>query len=193
VGRTGRVTLDGRIASVGFASGDRFVVGLWDDGPLGPMVDVMWARPDGERRLLAPRRDVAEWVASIYRFESVEVVGFEVDAGERRIDLRAGPVHLQLLAGRRLPVFGARPTWFTRWLEGPIARLALGVSTFGVTASGHREWYQARSLRWISDARAAVDGTGLGPWGPVSPPVGVGFSEPPTRPSLVRLRTVLEG
>jgi hypothetical protein len=183
------LVLDGRIGSVGFASGHRFVVGLWDRGPLGPMSDVMWAFPDGERRLLAPTGAVAELVASVYRFDAVEVVPFTVWSDPTRVELRAGPVRVLLLAGRAWPVFGPRPRWFTRRIEGPLARRLLGVETYGVSSGGRPEWYQARSVRWLLDARATVDGRDQGRFGPVRPPVGVGFSEPPARPSLVRLRT----
>jgi hypothetical protein len=47
--------LDGTISNVAFASGDRFVVGQWARSPIGPMNDVMWARPDGTRVLLVDR------------------------------------------------------------------------------------------------------------------------------------------
>jgi len=39
----------GRIVSAGFASGDRVAIGDWDDGPLGPVADVMVARPVARR------------------------------------------------------------------------------------------------------------------------------------------------
>src|SRR3954447_6760222 len=69
-----RVELVGHIGAAGFASGDRVVVGSWTSGPVGPMTDVMWARPDGERVLLAPSEPAASFIASVYRFDRVDVV-----------------------------------------------------------------------------------------------------------------------
>jgi len=64
----------GRIAGWGTASGTRVVVGRWDASPFGAFADVMVERPDGERVLLAPSRDVAELVAATYRFDRVVLV-----------------------------------------------------------------------------------------------------------------------
>ena len=77
------VELAGVIASAGFASGHRIVVGSWKRGPLGPMNDVMWARPDGTRVLIAPSAEVAEFVTSIYRFD--EVVIDDVFVGQAQV------------------------------------------------------------------------------------------------------------
>ena len=42
----------GRILSSSFESGDRIVVGDWEDSPLGSFTNVMWADSDGNRTLL---------------------------------------------------------------------------------------------------------------------------------------------
>ncbi|WP_251149804.1 hypothetical protein [Cellulosimicrobium sp. Marseille-Q4280] len=68
----------GRIAGWGTSSGTRVVVGRWDRSPFGLFADVMVERPDGERLLLAPTAEVAELVASTYRFDRVEVVAVRV-------------------------------------------------------------------------------------------------------------------
>ena len=124
-----RVELTGRIGAAGFASGDRMVVGVWTSGPLGPMTDVMWARPDGERVLLAPDEPVAEFIASVYRFERVEVVPVRGGWNGRTLEVSAGAVSIRLVTGRgwRLPPPSLRPPWFTRFVEGPIARVTMGV------------------------------------------------------------------
>lgn len=190
---TGAFSLFGSIGSSGFASGDRFVVGAWEESPLGPITDVMWATPAGTRILLADTAATADLVSSIYAFDEVRVVDIErtldphhlhVFADDVEIDLRAGP-------GWRLP-FSHRPRWFTRFVEGPPARALLGVRTYGVTASGWREWYQAESHRTLRSARASIGGRDLGAMAPVDPPCRFGFSEPPRSPSLVRVRPRLE-
>src|SRR5690625_5561989 len=64
----------GRIAGWGTASGTRFVVGNWHTTPLGPFAGVMVQRPGGERLLLAPSAQVAEFVTATYEFDDVEQV-----------------------------------------------------------------------------------------------------------------------
>ena len=66
-----RDRFDGQIAGVGTTSGLRAVVGSWAAGPWGAFADVMVERPDGERLLLAPSPQVADLVASTYRFDRV--------------------------------------------------------------------------------------------------------------------------
>ena len=186
------------IASAGFGSGDRFVVGHWRKGPLGPMDDVMWATAAGERWLLAGRHDVADFVAGIYDFDRVLVtplqvrtstapVGLDVHAPDLGLD-----VHMEAGRGWPVPVPRRRPAWFTRAVEAPIARRLLGVEPYGVSPTGVREWYQASRYRPVVRASAALDGTDLGPLRPLTPAVGFGFSEPPRRPSMVEVTTVLD-
>lgn len=187
-----RLELRGAIASCGFASGDRFVVGAWEESPLGRITDVMWATSAGRRILLADSDATAAFVAAIYRFDEVRVVPVDRVGDDRSLEVTAGPLQLRMDAGSgwRLP-FPHRPAWVTRWIEHPIALAALGVRTFGTTATGWREWYRADEIRFLDDAAAALDGRDLGAMAPVKPACGFGFSEPPRRPSIVRVRPLL--
>lgn len=186
-----RVELRGTIASAGFASGDRVVLGLWDAGPLGPMRDVMWVRPDGTRRLLAPDPDVAAFVGGIYVFEEVDVVAFRGHADARAVALDAGPLAIRLAAAGAAVPFPPRPAWVTRHLEAPVARRLLGVHTYGTSPTGVREWYRTVAYRPITWGSLRVTGTDAGALGRVRPPLGVGFSEPPATPAMVAVRTRL--
>jgi hypothetical protein len=183
--------MQGTISSAGFASGDRFVVGNWSVSPIGPTVDVMWARPDGTRILLAPDERTIAFVTSVYEFDSTEVVEFDVVADDRSIQLRAGPLDLDLEAGRAALWLPPRPLWFTRWLERPVAYGLLGVRTWGTSPTGVQEWYQARACRFVRTASASLDGTDLGALAPIDPPCRFGFSESPRRPSIVAVRPTL--
>lgn len=169
-------------------------IGHWDDSPIGPMADVMWARPDGTRVLLADRAETATFVSAVYDFDEVRVVPFSVARDERGIDVSAGPLEVSLRAGPgwRLPPLALRPSWATRLLEAPIARVAMGVRTFGTSPSGVREWYRAVGWRPVLAGAGSLDGRDLGSIGPLDPPLGVGFSEPPRRPSMVLIRPLLE-
>src|SRR3954447_25239554 len=95
-----RVELVGHIGAAGFASGDRVVIGAWTSGPVGPMTDVMWARPNGERVLLAPSDAAAEFIASVYRFERVDVVDVRGAWDGHTLAVDAGPLRVRLDAGR---------------------------------------------------------------------------------------------
>jgi hypothetical protein len=187
-----RHELRGHIVSAGFESGDRFVVGLWEDGPLGPMVDVMWARPDGERVLLVPRADVGEYIGGIYRFDCVTVAKVEGACDGRGAFVVADGLALHLDGARWALPLPSAPPWFVRHVEGPIARVVLGVRTYGVTSTGVREWYRARRFRPVRSGTAMLDGVSLGRLGPIAPACGFGFSEPPRRPAIVSVRPLLE-
>ena len=188
-----RFEMEGLIGAAGFASGDRVVVGHWARSPIGPMSDVMWAEPGGRRVLYAPDDRVAAFVTAIYRFDDVVVgdVAVDVSAGGLRIDVADRELHLRTGRARRLPGRW-RPPWFTRWVEGPVARVALRVRTYGVSPSGVREWYRADSWAPLTAATARVGGRDLGAMADVSPACRFGFSEPPKRPSLTAVRPLLE-
>jgi hypothetical protein len=158
------------------------------------MTDVMWARPDGERVLLAPTQAVADFITSAYRFERVEVVEVSGSCDGSRLEVHADGLSVHLVAGRGWPLPPARlrPPWFTRYVEGPIALVALGVRTYGVTPTGAREWYRADRWSAVVDGAAVLDGIDLGAIGPVDPPCRFNFSEPPKRPSITAVRPLLE-
>lgn len=73
-----RWRFNGEIAAFGTASGHRVVVGRWPVSPFGPISDVMVEAPDGTRLLIAPSDEIARFVASTYRFDSVEIKPVEV-------------------------------------------------------------------------------------------------------------------
>lgn len=188
-----RHELRGFIASTGFRSGHRLVVGHWTASPVGPVTDVMWATPGGERVLLAPSASGAALVTAVYRFDRVEIVGVHALAGgERRVTVRAGDLEVDMEAGPGWRIPFPRPPAFTRWVEGPIARAVLGVRTYGVSPTGVREWYRADVWRPLVRASGRLAGEDLGPMAPLAPPTGFGFSEPPRRPSIVAVRPLLE-
>ena len=166
------------------------MIGWWAATPIGPMRDVMWARPDGERVLLVDRPEAGRFISAVYRFDRVDVVDLEGDADERSLRLRAGPVNLELRAGAgwRLPFPRLRTAAVTRWIEGPVAGAVMGVRTYGVSPTGVREWYRADEYRPLVAASASVDGEDLGALTPFAVPGGFGFSEPPRRPAMVRVR-----
>ena len=74
-----RLRFTGAIAGVGSTSGVRFVVGRWTESPLGSFADVMVEDATGHRVLIAPRQQVADFVASTYSFDEVRVEPVSVE------------------------------------------------------------------------------------------------------------------
>jgi hypothetical protein len=154
----------------------------------------MWGRPDGRRVLVVGSEREGSYVSGVYRFDEVAVGPLRVRLDGRFLDLHAPDLGLELhlTAGRAVSLPWARPAWFTRWVEGPIARRLLAVRTYGVSPSGVQEWYRAVSVRRIVAGWASIDGRDLGRLGSLDPPTGFGFSEPPRFPSMVGVRPLLE-
>lgn len=199
---------EGAITASGFASGHSVVVGAWARSPLGPFVDVMWRDPEGHRCLLAPTREVAAYVADLYRFDTVEVVPVRGGVRGSAVAVDAGPLRLRaLLAPRdwRSWLFAMRPRPLRRspgWirLEDVLARPFVGallgggaaVRAAGVAPGGQRELYGADDWRRLADARLAVDGVDAGPMAPMPADFGVGLSAFPRVPASVRLGTLID-
>jgi hypothetical protein len=153
----------------------------------------MWAKPEGERVLLVGREDVGRFITAVYRFDAVQVLPLECAWDGRLVTATAGELSIAMTAGRRwaLPPARLRPAWLTRWVEAPVARLALGVRTFGTSPTGVQEWYRADAYYPVVEARGSLAGADLGSRRGFSGPVGFGFSEPPRRPSIVEVRPLL--
>ena len=195
---------DGWIAGLGTASGYRFVVGCWPQSPYGPVADVMVETGDGHRLLLAPSRELAEFVGSTYKFDEVQIVAVSVEpmAAEEtgRVHVRAGELDLVLLlAGptwqgrllRLVPGVLARRRWWVRLIDLPARLLMRGVRTTGSAGGGRREWYAARDNRALTLVTAAWAGHPLGGLADVAPAVRFGFGSVPRRPSWTRLTTTV--
>jgi hypothetical protein len=155
----------------------------------------MWATPDDRRLLVAATEPTAAFVSAVYGFDEVVADrGLSARLAAGRVVAVDSPLlglRLRARAGHGWPIPVPGPPWVTRYVVAPVARRLLGVETYGVSPTGVREWYRARWYRPIVEAEASVDGHDLGPLGPIDPPVGFGFSEPPRRPSVVWVRTLL--
>jgi hypothetical protein len=157
-----RWSMKGVIASAGFASGDRVVIGHWQDTPLGSFNDLRWTRPDGSRLLVVPDAPVGDLLSAIDEVDGVDVAPVLVTGGEGFVEVVAGSVEVQLRAGVGYRVPFPRPPWVTRWIEAPIARAAFGVDAYSVTPSGVRTWRSTDEHRPVSAGWATVDGRDLG-------------------------------
>ncbi|MEU6546891.1 hypothetical protein [Streptomyces sp. NPDC046859] len=199
--RRGRLRFDGWIAGLGTASGVRVVVGHWPASPFGPFSDVMLERADGERLLLAPTPETADFIASTYTFDTVRVVPVDVTVAGRVWTVTAGPLRLRFATGRRTVLglllravpapLARRPAW-SALTDRPARLLMPGVRTRGSAGGGRREWYGARDLRPVTSLSATFEGRDLGASAPVEPPVRFGFGSVPRRPAVTRVTTTVE-
>jgi hypothetical protein len=196
-----RWRFEGEIAAFGTTSGHRIVVGRWPVSPFGPISDVMIETPDGTRLLIAPSDEVARFVASTYRFDSVEVAPVDVIRQPRRVAVVAGRLRADLTVGPRgwlgllLRIVPRRvataPAWAT--VVDPLVQAVLpGVRTRGSAGARRREWYGAWDLHPLVSVTASWQGSDLGTMAEVRPPVRFGFGSTPRRPSIVGLTTTVQ-
>lgn len=191
-----RLRFDGWIAGLGTSSGTRIVVGHWPHSPYGAISDVMVQRRDGRRILLAPRREVADFIAGTYAFDEVRVVDVSVERDVWTVS--AGPLELWFRTGRR-PALGR----LLRAVPGPLARApawvglvdlparVAGMRTTGSAGNGRTEWYGVQDLHSITSVDATWAGEPLGALTRVDPPVTFGFGSVPARPAVVRVTTTV--
>ena len=188
-------SLSGHIAGIGTASGTRIVVGVWSRSHLGRFADVMVEDATGHRVLLAPRQEVADFVAETYSFDEVRIEPVSVVPADEW-SVHTASLQLRFTPGSRLavapalrsvpPVLRRSPTWAR--LCNPIAgALMPGVRTYGTAGGGRTEWYAARDVRRITAVSATWEGEELGDLAPVTPPVRFGFASAPAQPALTEL------
>lgn len=190
----------GSIAGLGTATGLRVVVGHWPRSPFGEFTDVMVEQPDGHRVLLAPSREVADFVAGVYRFDEIRLTPVHTSVDGPRWGITAGPLRVTFDVGRRPPLglllrlvprrLATAPWWIAA-VDVVACRVLPGVRTRGSAGGGRQEYYAALDLHRISSATVSWEGADQGTLAAVTPPVLFGFGSTPTDPSLVRLVTLV--
>jgi hypothetical protein len=191
----------GAIAGVGSTSGVRVVVGRWRESPFGPFADAMVETAAGHRVLIAPTREVADFVAETYTFDEVRVEDIAVTGPDvvwqvtsRSLSLTIG-VGERTLVGRLLSLIPAPVATHPAWASAadPFSRVVLrGVRTRGAAGTGRREWYGATDVRVVVRMHGRFDLTDLGALAPVDPPCRFGFSSTPRRPSVTSVVTTVD-
>lgn len=177
------------------------VVGSWLESPFGQFADVMIETADGERILLAPTNEVAQFVSATYTFDRTEIGavaaehtadGFIVTAtGLDVTGELGGPAPFDRLL-RLVPVrLATAPPWL-RAIDPVAARLIPGVRTAGSAGNGRREYYGVRRTRRIAAIEARFRGVDLGRLTPLHPPVRFGFSSAPATPQMVSVTTTID-
>ncbi len=202
---SGRWIFQGHIAGFGSQCGLRAVVGIWDESPYGAFADVMVELPSGRRLLLAPQREIANFIETTYTFEEVLLVPVHAKVGPSTgggevLSVEAGPLRLSASIGGRTRLglllalvpraIAVHPRWLS--LINPLARLlSPGVRTAGTAAPGRREYYGVTGLRRVESASILWDGCCCGPLAEIVPAVRFGFSSVPATPTLATVQTTI--
>jgi hypothetical protein len=191
---------DGFIAGLGSTSGIRLVVGIWPRSPLGSFFDVMVETAAGHRVLLAPSRQVADFVSATYEFDEVRVEPIRLHRDQQQVRVEGPSVRLRFRIGSR-PLVGnalsavpsrlARARWWSAALDPIVSRVLPGVRTRGAAGNGREEFYAALDMHRISSLHGRFDGHELGDLAPVLPPVRFGFGSTPAQPAIVRVVTTV--
>ena len=199
----GDLRFDGWIAGLGTASGVRIVVGCWIASPYGPVADVMVESAAGHRVLIAPTRELADFVRTTYVFDEVVVTPVALwhpDGRDRLVRVVAGELDVTFRVGSRtaagrllhlVPGWLAERLWWVSLCDLAARFVVPGVRTVGSAAAGRREWYAARDNRRLSLVSASLRGEDQGALADVTPPVRFGFGSTPRRPSWTRLTTTV--
>jgi hypothetical protein len=191
----------GAIAGVGSTSGTRVVVGRWRESPFGPFADAMVETASGHRVLVAPTREVADYIAATYSFDEIRVEDVAVTGPDavwqvtsRSLTLTLG-VGDRTFLGRLLALVPAPVATHPAWASAadPFSRVVMrGVRTRGTAVAGRREWYGATEVRAVVRMRGRFDDADLGALAPVEPPCRFGFSSTPRRPSVTSVVTTVD-
>ncbi len=193
---------DGVVAGLGTDSGTRLVVGMWSASPFGAIADVMIEDAGGHRTMLAPRQEVADFIAAAYVFDEIRVETIALREDDRSLIVSSPSLRVEPPLGRRtgvgrllvlVPGPLRRARWWCRAIGGPVARrLRAGAQTVGTAGGGRREYYCAADEHLIESAQASFDGIGLGRLRPVLPAAQFGFVSAPPTPSAVRVTTLID-
>ncbi len=199
--RTQRLVFTGHIAGFGTALGVRMVVGRWAESPFGAFADVMVQTADGERVLLAPSAEIAEFVSATYHFDRTELGSVHTELSDRQLSVSApgldatvsvgGPAPIDRLL-RLVPAPLAAAPWWLSAIDPVASRLVRGVHTAGTAGNGRREYYGVRRSRLITAAEGSFGGRDLGGLAPLLPPVEFGFSSAPPLPQIVAVTTTID-
>ena len=109
---------EGRITSCGFDSGDRIVIGMWESSPFGSFADIMWAKPDGTKILIAPNSEIGDYIFSLYDFDEVKIEEIKIKRKSKEISFSTTDINCQFNWGKEISfLIKRRPLWFVATVE----------------------------------------------------------------------------
>jgi uncharacterized membrane protein len=179
----------GRITSSGFQTGDRIVVGAWKSSPFGDFTDIMWAKPDGTRILIAPNQEIADYVTDMYSFDDVLLEEIDAEEEGRNLKVKCKTMRLEFSWKKGFAIPFKRSLLFIATVELFFAKLIFSTRTYGLTRNNRQEWYAIDRVSNLSHASANIDGEDKGKMTPMNQPCKFGFSEAPKKPASCEVRT----
>ena len=182
----------GRITSSGFESGDSLVIGDWLESPLGAFTNIMWSKPDGNRVLLSPSPQHADFVSSLYDFDEVLVTDIIVNRKRKTISIKTDHLQVSMSWGVSFPLPIPRPLWFISSIENIFGKIFFGSSTYGIARDGSREWYSIRGISRVFHAVAKTPYSNFGKIGKTSFSKPFGFSSPPKTPTSMKVNSHID-
>ena len=198
---TQRLVFTGHVASFGTAAGIRFVVGVWARSPFGAFADVMVQTLADDRVLLAPTRQIADFLASTYSFDRSEVGAVTATLSGDRLTVTAPGLAAEVAVGRSAPLDAllrlvpgrmASSPWWLRAIDPVVSRVIPGVHTAGRAGHGRREYFGVRRARRIEAVAGSFAGRDLGGLAALRPPVDFGFSSAPPNPQILAVTTTVD-
>ena len=183
----------GRITSCGFTSGDRLVIGHWKESPFGSFSDIMWAKPDGTKILIAPNQEIGDYISSMYEFDDIKIEEIRIEENTNQIRVETLEINCNFEWRNGISfLIKRRPLWFVSSVEYLVGWLIFGTKTHGKTKNGKKEWYAVDRLSKLINAKAEINGEDLGEYTSFYPKANFGFSDPPKMPSSVLVRSHIE-
>ena len=179
----------GRITSSAFESGDRIVVGTWKESIFGEFTDIMWAKKDGTRVLIAPTQEIANYVTAMYSFDEVILEEISTSLNDSNLSVNCNTMNLEFSWNKGFPIPFKRSLLFIRTIELFFAKLVFSTRTYGLTKNNRQEWYAIDRVSHITSATGNIEGGNIGEFGPMKEPCKFGFSEAPKKPSSCAVRT----
>ena len=184
---------EGRITSCGFDSGDRIVIGIWESSPFGSFADIMWAKPDGTKILIAPNNEIGNYINSLYDFDEIRIEEIKIERKPKEIFFSCTDISCQFNWGKEISLLvKRRPLWFVSTIEYFFGWLMFGTKTHGKTKNGRKEWYVVDKISRLKGAKAEITGKDLGVYCKFYPKANFGFSDPPKMPASVLVRSHIE-
>lgn len=184
---------EGRITSCGFSSGDRIVIGTWINTPFGSFSDIMWAKPDGTKVLIAPNQKIANYISSLYDFDIIKIEELDIESDENMMKIETKDLNCHFEWSRGVSfLIKKRPLWFVASIEYFFGWLIFGTKTYGKTKNGKKEWYAVDRLSRLTLADVEFNGKNLGKQTKFHPKANFGFSDPPKMPCSALVRSHIE-
>ena len=190
--RENLLIFEGDIFSSGFDSNNRIVIGNWKDSPFGKFTDIMWAKPNGERVLIAPNKEISEFITKLYDFDKIIISEFNIEENSNHLIVKANEINCELKWSKGIQIPFNRPLWLISSIEYVFGLIFFKTKTHGITKNKKQEWYAVNRISKLNSIKITINGNDLGDMTKFEPKASFGFSEPIRKPAAISLKTHIE-